>query len=139
MAITFVSVACLAALQILLALNCSLNRIILKKSHGCDEDPENSLYRAIVAHRNAREYAPILCILLLVCCLISTYGSGMPVWVVWLGPALVLVRVSHAGSILFFSLRRPNILRRIGAIGTYTLSLLLCGLIVYSRFAGGPQ
>ncbi len=139
MPITFVSVACLAALQILLALNCSLNRIILKRSHGCDEDPENSLYRAIVAHRNACEYGPILCILLLVCAMISTYGSGMPTWAVWLGPALVAVRVCHAASILMFSLRRPTIWRRIGAIGTYVLSLLLCALIVYSRFAGGPQ
>lgn len=140
MTYAFVSVACLAALQILLALNCSLNRIILKRSHGCDEDPENSLYRAIVAHRNACEYAPILCILLLVCAMIAAMGSGLPAWTVWLGPAVVLVRVCHAASILLYSLRRPTILRRIGAIGTYLLSFLLCGLIVYSRFAGGaPQ
>ncbi|MBX3169750.1 MAG: MAPEG family protein [Candidatus Eremiobacteraeota bacterium] len=135
MTYTFVSVACLAALQILLALNCSLNRIILKRSHGCDEDPENSLYRAIVAHRNACEYGPILCILLLVCSVIAAMGSGMPAWAVWLGPAVVLVRVCHAASILLYSLRRPTILRRIGASGTYVLCLLLCGLIVYSRFS----
>ncbi len=136
MTYTFVSVACLAALQILLALNCSLNRIILRRSHGCDEDPENSLYRAIVAHRNSCEYGPILCILLLVCSMIAAMGSGMPAWAVWLGPALVLTRVCHAAGILFFNLRRPNMLRRLGAIGTYLASLLLCGLIVYSRFAG---
>lgn len=134
--LTFVSVACLAALQILLALNCSLNRIILKRSHGCEEDPANSLYRAIVAHRNSCEYGPILCILLLVCSVIASMGSGMPAWAVWLGPALVLVRVGHAAGILFFNLRRPNLLRRLGAIGTYGLSLLLCGLVFYSRFAG---
>ncbi|MBN9416242.1 hypothetical protein ABS71_12415 [bacterium SCN 62-11] len=133
--VTFISVACLAILQILLALNCSLNRIILKKSHGCEEDPGNSLYRAIVAHRNACEYGPILCVLMLVCSVISSMGAGMPTWAVWLGPALVLVRVLHAAGILFFNLRRPNLLRRLGAIGTYFFSLFLCGLIVYSRFA----
>ena len=140
MAYALVSVACLALLQILLALNCSLNRIMLKKSHGCDEDPANSLYRAIVAHRNACEYGPILCILVLVCAGISAMGIPLPTWSAWLGPALVLIRVCHAAGILFFNLRRPNALRRLGAIGTYLLSILLCGLIVYSRFAGlGPQ
>lgn len=134
--VTFISVVCLAALQILLALNCSLNRMILRKSHGCEEDPANSLYRAIVAHRNACEYAPILCILLLVCSMIAAMGSGMPTWAVWLGPVLVLARVSHAAGILFFNLRRPNFLRRVGATVTYLASLLLCGLIAYSRFAG---
>lgn len=137
MAYALVSVACLALLQILLALNCSLNRIMLKKSHGCDEDPANSLYRAIVAHRNACEYGPILCILLLVCSGIAAMGTELPAWSTWLGPALVFIRVSHAAGILFFNLRRPNALRRLGAIGTYVLSLVLCGLIVYSRFAGG--
>jgi len=135
MGITFVSVACLAVLQILLALNCSLNRIILKRSHGCDEDPENSLYRAIVAHRNSCEYGPILSILLLVVGMIASMGAGMPAWYAALGPAVVFVRVCHAASILLFSLRRPTILRRIGAGGTYLLGLLLCGLIFYSRVA----
>ncbi|MFN8608273.1 MAG: MAPEG family protein [Vulcanimicrobiota bacterium] len=135
MAYTYFSVACLALLQILLAFNCSLNRMMLKKSHGCDEDPENSLYRAIVAHRNCCEYGPILCILLLVCSQIAMFGEKMPAWWIWLGPVLVLVRVAHAASILFFSLRRPNPLRRLGAGGTYVLSLLLCGLIIYSRLA----
>lgn len=135
MAYTYVSVACLALLQILLAFNCSLNRMMLKKSHGCDEDPENSLYRAIVAHRNCCEYAPILCILLMVCAQIGMFGEKMPNWWIWLGPAVVLVRAAHAASILFFSLRRPNPLRRLGAGGTYILSLVLCGLIVYSRLA----
>ena len=136
MGITFVSVACLAVLQILLALNCSLNRLALKRSHGCDEDPENSLYRAIVAHRNSCEYGPILSILLLVVGMIAAMGEGMPTWSVWLGPALVFVRVCHAASILLYSLRRPTMLRRIGAGGTYVLSLVLCGLIFYSRLAG---
>lgn len=133
--VTFMSVACLAALQVLLALNCSLNRIILKRSHGCEEDPANSLYRAIVAHRNSCEYGPILCILMLVCSVIASMGSGMPTWAAWLGPALVLIRVCHAAGILFYNLRRPNMLRRLGATGTYLISLLQCGLIFYSRFA----
>lgn len=135
MAYTYVSVACLALLQILLAMNCSLNRLMLKKSHGCDEDPENSLYRAIVAHRNCCEYGPMFCILLLVCAQIAMFGEKMPNWWIWLGPAVVCIRVAHAASILFFSLRRPTPLRRLGAGGTYVLTLILCGLIIYSRFA----
>lgn len=130
MGIAFSSVACLCILQILLALNVSLNRIASKTSHGCSEDPNDPLYRAVVAHRNACEYGPLFCVLIVV-----AQMAYAPAWSVWLGPAVVVVRVMHAIGIVQFSLRKPNLFRRGGATFTYILALLLAGLILYTRVA----
>jgi uncharacterized membrane protein YecN with MAPEG domain len=115
-------------LQVLLALNVSLNRILSKTSHGCSEDPNDPLYRAVVAHRNACEYGPLFCILIVVCQL-----AYAPPWSVWLGPVAVVVRTMHAVGIVNFSLRKPNLFRRAGATFSYLLGLLLSGLILYTR------
>lgn len=128
MGISFVSVACLGLLQFLLAVNVSLNRLVSKTSHGCPDDPNDPLYRAVVAHRNACEYNPMFCILLLV-----SVAAGAPPWSIWLGPLVVVARVAHAASIVLFSLRKPTMLRRLGASSTYLLGLLLSGLILYTR------
>lgn len=130
MGIAFASVACLALLQFLLAFNVSLNRMAAKRSHGCSDDPNDPLYRAVVAHRNASEYGPIFCILIV----IAVYAA--PAWTSYLGPTVVVVRTVHALSIVFLTLRKPNIWRRLGAGLTYTLGILLSGLILYTSFAG---
>ena len=130
MGIAFTSVAILAILQFLLAFNVSMNRIATKTSHGCSDDPNDPLYRAIVAHRNASEYTPIFCILIVV-----AQMAYAPTWTIWLGPLVVLVRVIHAFGIVQFTLRKPNPFRRLGATFTYLLGLLLAGLILYTRVA----
>lgn len=130
MGIALASVACLGLLQFLLAFNVSLNRMSSKRSHGCSDDPDDPLYRAVVGHRNTCEYGPIFSVLLLC----SAWSA--PGWALYLGPTVVIVRTVHALSIVFLSLRRPNLWRRLAAGLTYTLGVLLSGLVLYSSFTG---
>jgi len=128
MTLAFLSVAGLALLQILLALNVSLNRISSRTSQGCPDDPASPLHRAIVAHRNACEFVPIFCVLIL--CLPA---AGQPLWSEWLGPLALVSRTVHAIGILQFTLARPNPLRRYGAMSTYLIGLTLSILLFMSR------
>lgn len=128
MDIAIASVACLALLQFLLAFNVSLNRMASRRSIGHSEDPADPLHRAVVAHRNACEYAPMFSILILL-----GPAAGTPAWSLWLGPTVVLVRVVHAASLAHFTLGRPTMLRRLGAGLTYTLGLLMAVLLLYTR------
>jgi len=125
MDITLICVASLALLQILLAMMVSLQRIRGRISQGMPEDPEHPLCLAVVAHRNAAEYIPLMCLLLVMLQL-----KGSPMWSTWLGPLCVLVRVAHAVSIIHFGLRRPSLLRRLGAAGTYATTLAMIALLL---------
>jgi uncharacterized membrane protein YecN with MAPEG domain len=128
MSIGFVSIACLALLQFLLALNVSLQRMHHRISHGHPEDPAHSLYRAVVAHRNCCEFGPVFAILILV-----LQYAGQPAWALILAPLAVLARTLHAISLVQFSLKKANPLRRLSAGLTYTLGFLMVGLLFYSR------
>lgn len=125
MDITLICVASLALLQISLAMMVSLQRIRGRVSQGMPDDPEHPLCLAVVAHRNACEYVPLMCLLLILLQL-----KGSPLWATWLGPICVLVRVAHAVSIIHFGLRRPSLLRRLGAGGTYLATLTMIGLLL---------
>lgn len=126
---TMIAIACLGLLQMLLAINVSINRIQGRVSSGTPDDVEHPLHRAIVAHRNACEFGPILCVLLL-----ALQLGPSPYWSIYLGPVTVLLRTAHAIGLTQFSLRRPNMLRRLGAGGTYVLSLVLVGTLFYTLF-----
>lgn len=128
MKIAVICVASLAVLQFGLAMNCSLNRRRGKVSHGMKDDPDDPLYRAVVAHRNCCEYAPMLAILML---LLQAYGTASA-WMLYLPPVVVIARVVHAFGILHFTLRKPNWLRVLGTAATYTLGMLYVGLLFYS-------
>lgn len=132
MSISLICIAALALLQFLLAINVSLNRMSSRMSHGVPEDPSAPLYRAVVAHRNACEYHPMLALLLYI-----LPFAGQPAWSLWLGPAIVAVRTIHALSLIGSSLARPTPLRRLGAAGTYLLSLVLVGVLVAARLGNG--
>ena len=125
MDITLICVASLALLQLMLAMMVSLQRIRGRISQGMPEDSEHPLCLAVVAHRNACEYIPLMCLLLV---LLQIKGS--PLWSTWMGPLCVLVRVAHAISIVHFGLRRPSLLRRLGAGGTYAVTLTMIGLLL---------
>lgn len=124
---TMISIACLGLLQIFLAIYVSFNRFHHRISQGTPDDVEHPLHRAIVAHRNACEFTPILCILMLQ----LQYGAS-PAWTMWCGPALVLTRTCQALGLIQFSLRRPNPLRFVGTAGTYVIALVLVGVTFFS-------
>lgn len=126
------SVGCLALLQLLLAIHVSMQRGRSKIICGMPDDPEHPLHRAVAAHRNACEYIPLLCLLILI-----PQVHGAPEWSLWLGPALVLARCSQALGLLNFTLTRPNPFRMLGSALTFGLGLTLVGLIFWQEAPGG--
>ncbi len=127
MKIAIICIASLALLQFLLAVNCSLNRRKGKVSHGSSDDPDDPMYRAVVAHRNASEYTPLFCLLIL----FPQWTLGAPAWSVYLAPLVVIARVLHAYSLVSFSLKRSNKMRVLAAFATYILGLTYAGLLFY--------
>lgn len=123
-----IAIACVLALGILvfgLGLGVSLNRQKLKKSYGVSEDPESLLYKFSRAHSNTAEYAPYFAILMLF------HGAQNPAaWIEWVMVAAVASRyLLVIGLIAFPSMKTTNMLRFIGAIGTYTTGLVLTGAL----------
>jgi hypothetical protein len=92
------------------------NRVI-----GHDLDPGNALHKAVRAHGNAAEYAPMMAILMLAIGL-----RGPSAWMVWTFWAATVSRYMHAyGMIAAGPLDRPNPFRFVGALGTYVTGLAL--------------
>ena len=89
---------------------------------GNDTDPSNSLYKWVRAHGNTAEYAPFLAVLFL------WLGAHNPAtWVVWTMIAATACRILLvAGMVLPKTMAKPNLLRFIGAAGTYFTGLPLC-------------
>ena len=122
MKIAFISIASLALLQVGLVLNI----LFLRGRHsvylGAPEDSEHPLFRARLAHSNAVEYAPILCILML--CL-ELYGHQLG-FMPWVYGLTVASRYLHALGLLNFNPNQPNAFRALGMGGTL---LTMVGMI----------
>lgn len=127
----FLSIAALALLQSFLALNIAYMRMRYKVFVGAPDDPENPLYRARLAHSNAVEFGPILCVLML--CM-ELYGHQFAI-LPGVYAAIVLCRVCAAIGLLNFSPAKPNPLRAIGLCGTV---LAMIGLALVLIFQAGP-
>ncbi len=84
-------------------------------------DPADPLFKAIRAHGNTAEYAPMLAILMLY------VGAHAPAaWIVW-----VMIIVTACRFLIVFgllasaTLDKPNPMRFIGAAGTYAGGIIL--------------
>jgi uncharacterized membrane protein YecN with MAPEG domain len=124
MQVAHVAAVCTALLGLLvfgLGLMVSLNRGRSNTNFGYPMDPTDPLYKAVRAHGNAAEYAPMMALLILY---LGTRAPGG-----WLTAIFVLAVVSrylHAlGMIRCESLDRPDPLRFTGAVGTYLTGLIL--------------
>ncbi len=85
------------------------------------QNPADPLFKAIRAHGNTAEYAPMLAVLMLY------LGAQSPgAWILW---TMVIVTVCRylivIGIIMSPTLDRPHPLRFIGALGTYLGGLVL--------------
>lgn len=127
MKIAILCTAFLALLQLGLALAISVLRGKHKVMFGAPEDPKHSLYRVRTAFSNCAEWHPLLIALMLV----LQMGGG-PGWSIWISPVVVLARYLLVVGLTTFPLHKPNVLRFLGALLTYALTLLLCALILHS-------
>jgi len=124
------AVMCVSVLALLvfgLGLFVSMQRFRSKAIAGSDLGPTSPLQKAIRAHGNTIEYAPMLAILFLY------LGQAMPsaTWVSVLIVAATLSRVSIAmGLLLCRSLENAHPLRFLGGLGTYITGVLLAGVAI---------
>ena len=118
------ALTCIGLLGLLvfgLALRVSMLRGSTGTGIGCSDDPTDPLFKAVRAHCNACEFAPMLAILIYA--LASTGSSG---WGGVLFVGAVVVRYLHAaGMLLSPTLAEGHPLRLVGALGTYIIGLLL--------------
>lgn len=119
LAITCIGLLALVCLG--LGLRVSMLRGSTNRTIGCNDDPADPLYKAIRAHGNACEYAPILAVLILA---LASEGYGWFTSLLFV--SAVVVRVLHAAGMLMSpTLEQGHPLRFAGALGTYVVGILL--------------
>ena len=129
-----IAVACtglLAVLLFALGLNVSRSRNSTKKIGSIPQDPADPLFKAIRAHGNTAEYAPMLAVLML-----YLGGRSPATWIVW---TMIIVTACRylivLGILISPTLDRPHPARFIGALGTYAGGLVLAVAAVMTALA----
>lgn len=125
-----VAVMCIGLLGLLvfsLGFLVSITRSRVGVIGGRPDDPADPLFKAIRAHGNSIEYAPMLSVLMYA--VAATGGSSWLHWFMWGATASRYTLV--AGILLSPTLDQPHPLRFAGALGTYACGVVLAvGLIL---------
>lgn len=135
MAHALLSVGLLGLLIFLLGANVSRERRSLTVlPHEAEADPESALRKAIRAHGNCTEYVPMLSLM------IMAIGLAIPMliskWIVGLMFAAVASRYVHAAGILTGgSVYEANLMKSIGAVGTYLTGAILSVILIVRALA----
>ena len=118
------SVGLMGLLVFLLGFNVSRVRgSVMHTQHEHEGNPKSPLRKAIRAHGNCIEYAPMLSLLILA---LGLRLPLMPWWVAALMMLAVAARYIHAiGVLTGESIHQPNPLKFIGALGTYIAGSVL--------------
>jgi uncharacterized membrane protein YecN with MAPEG domain len=107
--------AILVLVYFLLACHVSLTRGRMKVNIGSGDQPSGPLNKSIRAHGNAAEYIPLFVALFLYFGAVGARG-----WIEWAVIVVTLSRILHPlGMFLSPDLRRPQVFRALGALGTY--------------------
>jgi len=134
MAIALLSVGLLGLLVFLLGANVSRERrSVTVTQHEAEADPTSTLRRAIRAHGNCIEYAPMLSLMILA---LGLRLPLLPGWIAALMIAAVASRYIHAFGILTGgSVHEANALKKIGAAGTYLTGAVLSVVLIIRAIA----
>ncbi len=126
MTVALISIALLGFLVLGLGLYVVFNRGKTNTIIGTVDAPDNPLNKAIRAHGNATEYSPMLAVLMFV------LGSMHPEnWVIWCMGLATFSRYIHAAGMIFpETMAKPNLMRFVGALGTFVFGLALCIALV---------
>ena len=129
MAVSLFSVGLLGLLVFLLGANVSRERgSVIKTQHEAEADPKSGLRKAIRAHGNCIEYAPMLALMILA---LGLRSPLLPTWIAALMLAAVASRYIHAVGVLTGeSVYKGNPMKAIGAVGTYLTGIVLAGVLV---------
>lgn len=119
-----IAVACSALLGLLLfvlGIYVSATRGRVGKVGAIPSDPSDPLFKAIRAHGNTAEYAPMLAVLMLY---LGVHAP--PTWILWTMIGVTACRYLIAIGILAGpTLDKPYPLRFVGALGTYVGGVIL--------------
>jgi len=88
--------------------------------------PTNLLYKVVRAHGNTAEYAPFLAVLMLY------LGSRNPAaWVITVMVVATVCRYLFVAGMVFAStIAKTNVVRFVGAMGTYICGVALCVALI---------
>ncbi|MFV8817479.1 MAPEG family protein [Haliea sp. E17] len=121
MNIPLLCVALLALLTIAAGFRVSMARASTGIVQGYPDDPSNILHKAVRAHGNTVEYAPVIALLIYI------LGAYNPPF--WLVICMVLVTVArymiYFGLLLSPTINKPHPLRFLGALLTYIFGIVL--------------
>ena len=134
MAIALLSVGLLGLLVFLLGFNVSRERgSVMHTQHEAEGDPKSPLRKAVRAHGNCIEYAPMLAVLILA---VGNRTPIMPVWLAGLMLAAVAARYVHAAGVLTSeSIHKANPLKFVGALATYITGTALAVVLIFKASA----
>ena len=122
MNVFYICIGLLSVLSLLLGVLVTIGRGKFNVLIGHSNDPEDTLHKWIRAHSNTAEYAPLLMVLIY---LLSLYPvSNWVWWFVILATACRFLFV--AGILIPKTMAKPNLMRFIGAVGTYVFGIGLC-------------
>ena len=96
---------------------------------GTPMDPTHRLYKAVRAHGNTAEYAPMLALLIYLAALQNP--ASWVVWMMWIATAgryLIVI-----GLIAYPSLEKPNLFRMVGATAIYIAGTALVIAVLLGR------
>lgn len=124
---SFVTAGALSVLLILLGLNVSMQRVRAGRNQAAAEaDPASALRKAVRAHGNCAEYAPMLALL---CLALGQRDPAFPLEMTMYAAAAS--RLLHAiGALTCKTVHTTHPLRFLGAIGTYVSGLVLAGALL---------
>ncbi len=128
MNIPLLCVALLGLLTVAAGFRVSLARAQTGIVQGYPEDPSNILHKAVRAHGNTVEYAPVVALMIYA---LGAYSP--PLWVV---VCMVLVTVArymiYFGLLLSPTIDKPHPLRFLGALLTYIFGIVLALYLAWS-------
>ena len=126
----FVCIALLALLVFGLGFWVSMQRGKTRTIYGYTEDPADPLYKAIRAHNNTVEFAPMLALLIYLLTI-----TPQAAWVSWVMVIATVCRYLTAiGLIVPKSMDKPNPMRAVGALGTYLSGFALSVALLLTAF-----
>lgn len=130
MIVAALCIAAHAALLLGLGLWVSVERGRTNTFHGMPDDSDIMLYKLVRAHGNTAEYAAALMVLTLLLAMIAQSPR-----VLWMMVVAVGLRYLFAAGIIFVgSMKRTNVLRFVGALGTYIVGTLMIIEVVIAAF-----
>ncbi|WP_439134200.1 MAPEG family protein [Pseudomaricurvus sp.] len=126
MAISVICVGLLGFLCIALSFNVSMARKDSGQVYGFETDPASRMYKAQRAHGNCIENAPILAVMIYV-----LGQAPQPYWVLVIMILATFFRYLAAAGLVFpATMAKPNLMRFVGALGTYITGFILAIMTV---------